>query len=42
MAGDGETVIPSLPEPGVWTGMASANVVTALIFFGPTALLLHK
>jgi len=25
MAGDGETVIPSLPEPGVWTGMASAN-----------------
>jgi hypothetical protein len=26
MAGDGETVIPSLPEPGVWTGMASANV----------------
>jgi hypothetical protein len=26
MAGDGESVIPSLPEPGVWTGMASANV----------------
>jgi hypothetical protein len=26
MAGDDETVIPSLPEPGVWTGMASANV----------------
>jgi len=26
MAGDGKTVIPSLPEPGVWTGMASANV----------------
>ena len=26
MAGDGETVTPSLPEPGVWTGMASANV----------------
>src|SRR5512143_4330845 len=26
MAGDGETVIPSLPEPGVWTGMASADV----------------
>src|SRR6478609_7464635 len=23
MAGEGETVIPSLPEPGVWTGMAS-------------------
>ena len=26
MAGDGEAVIPSLPEPGVWTGMALANV----------------
>lgn len=26
MVGDGETVIPSLPEPGVWTGLASANV----------------
>ena len=25
MAEDGETVTPSLPEPGVWTGMASAN-----------------
>ena len=25
-AGDGETVTPSLPEPDVWTGMASANV----------------
>jgi hypothetical protein len=22
MTGDGETVTPSLPEPGVWTGMA--------------------
>jgi hypothetical protein len=30
MAGDGETVIPSLPEPGVWTGMASANVLGAV------------
>ena len=30
MAGDGETVIPSLPEPGVWTGMASANVLGPL------------
>ena len=29
-AGDGETVTPSLPEPGVWTGMASANVSGAL------------
>jgi hypothetical protein len=26
MIGDGETVTPSLPEPGVWTGMANANV----------------
>jgi len=26
MVGDGETVIPSLPEPGMWLGMASANV----------------
>jgi hypothetical protein len=26
MTGDGETVTPSLPEPGVWTGMAKANV----------------
>ena len=26
MTGDGETVTPSLPEPGVWTGMAQANV----------------
>ena len=26
MIGDGETVTPLLPEPGVWTGMASANV----------------
>jgi hypothetical protein len=25
-SGDGETVTPSLPEPGVWTGMAQANV----------------
>jgi hypothetical protein len=25
LAEDGETVTPSLPEPGVWTGMASAN-----------------
>jgi hypothetical protein len=23
---DGETVTPSLPEPGMWTGMAQANV----------------
>lgn len=30
MAGDGETVIPSLPEPGVWTGMASANALGPL------------
>jgi hypothetical protein len=22
MTGDGETVTPLLPEPGVWTGMA--------------------
>jgi hypothetical protein len=26
MAEDGETVTPSLPEPGVWTDMALANV----------------
>jgi hypothetical protein len=26
MTGDGETVTPLLPEPGVWTGMAQANV----------------
>ena len=26
MMGDGETVTPLLPEPGVWTGMAQANV----------------
>jgi len=26
MVGDGETVTPSLPEPGVWTGMAQADV----------------
>jgi hypothetical protein len=26
MTGDGETVTPLLPEPGVWTGMALANV----------------
>ena len=25
LASDGETVTPSLPEPGVWTGIASAN-----------------
>jgi hypothetical protein len=30
MAGDGKTVTPSLPKPGVWTGMASANVFGAL------------
>jgi len=30
MAGDDETVIPSLPEPGVWTGMAQANVLAPL------------
>ena len=27
---DGETVTPSLPEPGVWTGMAGANALGAL------------
>jgi hypothetical protein len=27
---DGETVTPSLPEPGVWTGMASANALAPL------------
>jgi len=26
MAGDGETVTPSLPEPDVWTGTACADV----------------
>src|SRR6516165_6150820 len=26
MTRDGETVTPLLPEPGVWTGMAEANV----------------
>jgi hypothetical protein len=30
MAGDGGTVTPSLPEPDVWTGMASANVSGAV------------
>ena len=30
MTGDGETVTPSLPEPGVWTGMAQANVSAPL------------
>jgi len=25
LAEDGETVTPSLPEPGVWTGMVAAN-----------------
>jgi hypothetical protein len=30
MAEDGETVTPSLPEPGVWTGMASANALASL------------
>ena len=30
MTGDGETVTPSLPEPGVWTGMAQANVLAPL------------
>jgi hypothetical protein len=30
MTGDGETVTPSLPEPGVWTGMAQANVSASL------------
>jgi len=30
MAGDGETVTPSLPEPDVWTGMALTNVIGAL------------
>jgi hypothetical protein len=27
---DGETVTPSLPEPGVWTGMVSANALAPL------------
>jgi hypothetical protein len=27
---DGETVIPSLPEPGVWTGRASPNASGAV------------
>jgi len=30
LAEDGETVTPSLPEPGMWTGMASANVLGPL------------
>ena len=30
MAVDGETVAPSLPEPGMWTGMARANVLGPL------------
>jgi hypothetical protein len=30
LAEDGETVTPSLPEPGVWTGMASANALAPL------------
>src|SRR5258707_8249213 len=30
LAEDGETVTPSLPEPGVWTGMASANASATL------------
>jgi len=30
MTGDGETVTPSLPEPGVWTGMAQADVWASL------------
>ena len=30
MAGDSETVTPSLPEPDVWTGMALTNVIGAL------------
>jgi hypothetical protein len=30
LAEDGETVTPSLPEPGVWTGMASANCLGAV------------
>jgi hypothetical protein len=30
LADDGETVAPSLPEPGVWTGMASAKCLGAV------------
>src|ERR1700712_3584406 len=30
LAEDGDTVTPSLPEPGVWTGMASANALAPL------------
>ncbi|MGO9232696.1 MAG: transposase, partial [Methylocella sp.] len=30
LAVDGETVAPSLPEPGMWTGMARANVLGPL------------
>jgi hypothetical protein len=30
LAEDGETVTPSLPEPGVWTGMASAKALAPL------------
>jgi hypothetical protein len=30
LAEDGETVTPSLPKPGMWTGMASANVLGPL------------
>jgi hypothetical protein len=29
-AGDGETVTPSLPEPGVWTGTTAVDVLGAL------------
>jgi hypothetical protein len=30
LAEDDETVTPSLPEPGVWTGMVSANALASL------------
>jgi hypothetical protein len=30
LAEDGETVTQSLPEPGVWTGMVSANALAPL------------
>jgi len=30
MTGDGETVTPLLPEPGVWTGMAIGQCLGAV------------
>jgi hypothetical protein len=35
MAGNVETVILWVPEPGVWTGMASANVWGPFGMHGP-------